>query len=518
MQQQTLQPVAIQERIQTIDILRAFALFGVVVANFTVDNQDVAPDEGRTGFFDQLVYWPIRFFIDDKAMSMYCFLFGLGFAIQLLRSEERKISFVFTFIRRMIVLFIIGVIALSLSAETIPHEYAMVGLLLLIFYKLPWKILPILALLCVLVPFTRDLIIRQKTAAVVSSSKEITIDTALLNNYVGVYENDSRTRMIIEKDLDTLFYEVTAKRFRLSPISDSEFVRRETNHRFSFHKDSTGGIGSLVVVFPSQKRTIYRKINTDLQAALKNEIGNNNQVNGVKNKPSYKQFVVNTATDLWNGFRNWSWKKFFWGSAITDILSYFLIGLYVGRRRIFYDVAGNKGFLEKVKWWGFIIGTTGMLINLGWGAWNFIYGIPFTSYPIITRLFVNLSWSLGVMAMTFAYVAALTLLLQNDKWKKKLAFLAPVGRMGLTNYLLHVIPYVVLFHYGFDLSGKIGPFYRLLLALPVYAGLIFLSHWWFKHFRIGPAEWLWRSLTYLKFQPMRLKLPDEKAAIQNINI
>src|SRR5436190_1455087 len=63
----TIGPIAPQERIQTIDIIRAVALFGVVVANFTVDNGGVTPASGRTGFLDQLCYWPIRFFIDYKA-------------------------------------------------------------------------------------------------------------------------------------------------------------------------------------------------------------------------------------------------------------------------------------------------------------------------------------------------------------------------------------------------------------------------------------------------------------------
>ena len=510
MQTSTIGPVAPQERIKTIDILRALALFGVVVANFTVDNQDVTPAEGRTGFFDQLFYWPIRFFIDDKAMAMYCFLFGLGFAIQLLRTEERKTSFVFTFIRRMIVLFIIGVIASCLSAETIPHEYAMVGLLLLIFYKIPWKFLPILALLCVLVPNVKNIIVLQKSATVANSRKEILIDTTILNRYVGVYQNqaDTTRKAIIVRNKDTLFAEGMIIRIRLSGISDSEFVRRDLNHTFLFHKGSTGEISSYVIGIPGQNNLVYRRINVNLQEALKKQIENRSMANQMKNKPSYIQFVVNNAKGFWNRFKNWSWKDFFWGSDITDILPYFLIGLYAGRRRIFYDVTGNKRFLEKIKLWGFIIGTIGMLTWLGLEAWNYINHIEYRSYPQITRILVNLSWSLGVMAMTFAYAAALTILLQNDKWKKKLAFLAPVGRMGLTNYLIHVIPYVVLFHYGFDLSGKIGPFYRLLLALPVYAGLIFLSHWWFRHFRIGPVEWLWRSLTYLKFQPMRLNQPN----------
>ncbi len=502
--QQHLQPVSLQERIQTIDIIRALALLGVVIANFTVDNMDVRPDEGRTGFLDQLAYWPIRFFVDDKAMAMYCFLFGLGFSIQMLRAEARKAPFVFVQIRRLIVLFLIGIVAMILTYETIPHEYAMVGVLLLLLYKLPRKILPILALLCVLVPFTRNLVIQQKAAAKANSAPVVSVDTTLLNNYVGVYQLNPTRRMIIIKNGNALVGEGPAMQFKLFSVSDSEFIRKDLNHIFSFHKDSTGIVNKLLIHLPDGKIVNCPKIQTDLQQALKEQFQKRSAINKPQENSSYKEFIKNNAQKIWNRFKTWSWSSFFWVSDDPDILSFFLIGLYVGRRRIFYDVAGNKPFLKKVMWCGFIIGVTGISINLGFEAWNFINGINWGSYSPITWSWFNLSWKLGVMAMTLAYVAGLAILLENVNWKKRLSFLAPVGRMGFTNYLLHTIPYVLIFHYGLGLSGKIGCFYRLLLALPVYVALIFLSRWWFKYFSMGPVEWLWRSLTYLTFQPMRL--------------
>ena len=62
MTQTTLGPVQAQERIQTIDIIRGIALFGILVINFTVDDS-VGPQVGFTGFSDQFFYWPIRFFL-----------------------------------------------------------------------------------------------------------------------------------------------------------------------------------------------------------------------------------------------------------------------------------------------------------------------------------------------------------------------------------------------------------------------------------------------------------------------
>jgi uncharacterized membrane protein YeiB len=319
---------------------------------------------------------------------------------------------------------------------------------------------------------------------------------------VGVYQFPNTQRIVIREGNNIFWGDLDGGRHdKLVAESETKFINPLSKSRISFVKDSSGNITSLNF----QQNGVGNEI-----SAQKLQINIDSARKKSSKKLSYKEFVVSNAKNFWNRFRTWSWSNFFWGSDITEILSYFLIGLYAGRRRIFYDVDSNKQFLKKVKWWGFIIGTIGMLTLLALEAWGYIHHIPSGSYTVLTRFLISLAWSTGVMAMTFAYVAALTLLLQNNKWEKKLAFLAPVGRMGLTNYLLHVIPYVILFHYGFDLSGKIGPFYRLLLALPVYAGLIFLSHWWFKHFRIGPVEWLWRSLTYLKFQPMRLRDSNEK--------
>ena len=82
--------------------------------------------------------------------------------------------------------------------------------------------------------------------------------------------------------------------------------------------------------------------------------------------------------------------------------------------------------------------------------------------------------------------------------------------MALTVYVLQAIARTLIFDsFWMGLSGKIGSFYRLLLALSVILILIIVSRLWFKYFRFGPLEWLWRSLTYLKFQPMKLKASDE---------
>ena len=90
--------------------------------------------------------------------------------------------------------------------------------------------------------------------------------------------------------------------------------------------------------------------------------------------------------------------------------------------------------------------------------------------------------------------------------------LAAVGRSALSNYLLHSIVMTTLFYgYGFGLFGSIGRFNLLWLVVAMWVVNISVSLLWFRSFRFGPAEWLWRTLTYGKAPAMR-----RRAAAQTI--
>jgi uncharacterized protein len=83
--------------------------------------------------------------------------------------------------------------------------------------------------------------------------------------------------------------------------------------------------------------------------------------------------------------------------------------------------------------------------------------------------------------------------------------LAAVGRMALSNYLMHSILLTPVFYgFGFGLFGKVGYFASMGFVLALWIIQLYLSPIWLSHFRFGPAEWLWRSLTYRKKQPMRM--------------
>jgi uncharacterized protein len=76
--------------------------------------------------------------------------------------------------------------------------------------------------------------------------------------------------------------------------------------------------------------------------------------------------------------------------------------------------------------------------------------------------------------------------------------------MALSNYLAQsVVLGFVFYGYGLGLFGKLGSAPVALLVAVLYAGQLVLSRAWLRRYRFGPVEWLWRSLTYGRWQPMR---------------
>ena len=94
--------------------------------------------------------------------------------------------------------------------------------------------------------------------------------------------------------------------------------------------------------------------------------------------------------------------------------------------------------------------------------------------------------------------------MQRERWRRILSGLGDVGRMALTNYLAQSLVYLFVFYgFGLGLMRYGGALVCLLIAVPAFALQIGFSRWWLARYRFGPAEWLWRSATYGRWQPFR---------------
>lgn len=162
-------------------------------------------------------------------------------------------------------------------------------------------------------------------------------------------------------------------------------------------------------------------------------------------------------------------------------LTLFIVGLLLVRHGVFEAPLAHRGVL--------IVMT--------------VFGVA--SWAVSNWVLPGLALLLRDQWLTFSYVAlALFALARWPGLVARLRAVGHAGRMALTNYLLQVATLDMLFS-GYAVGlGTIRPVEGLAAALACFAAEAMFSSWWLARFRYGPAEWLWRSLTYGRVQPLRL--------------
>lgn len=190
----------------------------------------------------------------------------------------------------------------------------------------------------------------------------------------------------------------------------------------------------------------------------------------------------------------------FFVSRVPKVLGMFLIGYVVGRSDFYKNILQHK----KLLYW--VIGI-GLLIGLPANFYLARYMTYFNGdyFNLKTKgLYQTIFYALGVAPLAMVYVALFMLSFQTAVGKKILSILAPVGKMAFSNYILQsLIGNFVFLGAGLGYMGQVGPVYYTLFGVGVFIIQIILSTIWLKYFNYGPLEWLWRSATYKKWQPMR---------------
>jgi uncharacterized protein len=147
---------------------------------------------------------------------------------------------------------------------------------------------------------------------------------------------------------------------------------------------------------------------------------------------------------------------------------------------------------------------------------GFIVGLPLVSYGIVRNF--RADWSIyfsffygiqfnywGSLFIGMAYIGVIMLICKTVRFKNTVKPLAAVGQMALTNYLFQTLICTTIFNgHGFGLFGEMPRYGQILIVFGIWIIQLIISPIWLSHFRFGPLEWFWRSLTYGKFQPMRL--------------
>jgi uncharacterized protein len=119
-----------------------------------------------------------------------------------------------------------------------------------------------------------------------------------------------------------------------------------------------------------------------------------------------------------------------------------------------------------------------------------IFTQQFLLYPLLKA---------GILATALFYATSMILIFQKGSASKLIKAFSNTGRMTLTNYLMQTAVYIILFYnIGFGLLGELPLRIIWLAAFLLYFLQSILSRWWLSKFLYGPAEWIWRQLTYQK--------------------
>lgn len=399
-------PVSSDERSEILDILRGFALFGVMLDNlfgFTgwgflpPDTKQALPTwtaDAITGTLEQV-------FINGKFYSLFSLLFGVGFSIILERNLQRGINPLRVFYRRLFILLGIGAGHLFLLWEgDILFLYALIGFSLPLFRHLRDRTLLLLAGILILSPLVFDgfsILFQYKNGAWLEA-KAMAVD----------------------------------------------------------------------------KKT------------------------GLGDNPAFYEYLYKEGAG-WAEWRNWQQSGYLYRysyildtNRIPKVLGMFLIGFYAGRKMIYLKL---NEYIHVFKWlrrWGLVIG-----IPAAGACFYFEMFRPHIPDPwgILHTLF----YAVSVVPLCLAYVSIICLRWNRKEGRSRLRWLAPMGRMALTNYLMQTLVGIFVYYgVGLGLGGNIGPAVFVPAGICVYGIQVLYSHYWFRNFRFGPMEWIWRMLTYGK--------------------
>ena len=178
----------------------------------------------------------------------------------------------------------------------------------------------------------------------------------------------------------------------------------------------------------------------------------------------------------------------------SGVLGLFMLGAWSVRRGIPFDVRSHRLLLRRLAWIGLPLGFAVSGVHA-----TRLVGIPADGLfgGAVTAAYVGLPvMALGAMSALALWFA------RGVGWTQR--FLAPVGRMALTNYLASgLIGSWVFYGYGLGLVREVSGLGINLFALGLFMTLALFSHAWLAWFRVGPAEWLWRCLSDGRLQPLR---------------
>ncbi|MHC4785088.1 MAG: DUF418 domain-containing protein [Planctomycetota bacterium] len=435
---EVLGPIRERDRIITLDVLRGFAVLGILFVNMPFFSMPLALATGVEGLADapalEEMSWAIvETLVTYKFLSLFSLLFGAGLVMQMSRAEAKGRRFVPLYLRRLGVLAAFGLAhALLLWYGDILLRYAVLGLLPLLMRKAR----------------PRTLV----TVAVV-----LVAGGAMLS-------------------YGCLSLQVVSERWAPAAPSGSGPPAAETTAAgepagAAARQEPPRGLAAIVAARgePSDERWMAAEIEA------------------YKYGPAADAFAFRSVT---------------WAYVLLDAA--FLRGLRIAAMFLLGAALMKQGFFLPQQRRGqrrlFIGGVViGLPLELG-AVGMLVANDHAVNFATATAAFMH---ELGSFALCLGYTGGVCLLAGAGRARWLCAPLASVGRLTLSVYLLQtVVAAAIMYWWGWGWFNDLTRPELIALVVAICIPLIALSGVWLRFFAIGPFEWMWRSLTYGRRQPL----------------
>jgi uncharacterized protein len=157
-------------------------------------------------------------------------------------------------------------------------------------------------------------------------------------------------------------------------------------------------------------------------------------------------------------------------------------------------------FEERRATWHKRAALLGLTLGLGmealttWAAWE--------ELPGLTSRFLASLHEVSSLGLALGYMGGIALLVHSNTLSWLIRGVSAVGRASLSNYILQSVIANLLFTFiGLAWFGERTRWELMGIVCVTYTAQIVISVIWLRFFRMGPLEWIWRSVTYLRRQP-----------------
>ena len=450
-------PVAVSNRIQSLDILRGIAVLLALLVSvwvfggFTDQQQKQLLLQSKG--FNYRVFGTVELLINGKMRALIALVFGAAMVLFLARETQagRQPS-EDIFIKRQLWLIIFGLFnaLLLLWTNDLLFALGVLGVLLFPFFRMS----------------ARGLLLSALFATLVYCGK----------NYWNYADN---------KNAHHKFTVIAAleKKFEKDSIAKTQkgIITRKDSLNWRQKQDKKAWEGIL--------------------AASKIDIKNDDPNTKAMRSLSYGKIWKHVSPGVQAREADWLYRIGIW-----DLASMILLGMFLYKVRFFSNGFSRNQYL--------LIGVAGIATGLllGWYRLHYqqISLHDYTKYLTKHNLPFNLFFPVERGAMALGYASIIMALLSIKPLGKIWAAFEAVGKLALTNYLVQTIICTIFFYgYGMGYFGRLTHFQLYFFVAEIMMAQVIFSVIWLRYFNYGPAEWLLRRLSSGKWLPKNFRKPSK---------